>query len=142
MQVTTTGLDLAKRWFQVHGVDDVGAVCVRRCLRRSEVNDFFATLPPFLIGMEACASAHYWARELMRLGHEVKLMPPTYVKAYVKSNKNDAADAEAICEAVTRTFDALRTGKGRKSTIGADVAPDPSVAGPSAHDVGQRAAPT
>ncbi len=102
MQVTTIGLDLAKHWFQVHGVDASGAVAIRRKLRRSEVLPFFRSLPPCLVGIEACATAHYWVRELIRLGHEVKLMPPTYVKAYVKRNKNDAADAEAICEAVAR----------------------------------------
>src|SRR5487761_517804 len=102
MQVTTIGLDLAKHWFQVHGVDLDGKVVVRRRLRRMEVIAFFQALGPCLIGMEACATAHHWARELIALGHEVKLMPPAYVKAYVKRNKNDAADAEAICEAVTR----------------------------------------
>jgi transposase len=102
MQVSTIGLDLAKHWFQVHGVDATGQVVVRRRLRRSEVLAFFRTLPPCLVGMEACATAHHWARELAALGHTVKLMPPAYVKAYVKRNKNDAADAEAICEAVTR----------------------------------------
>ncbi|HEY4043164.1 MAG TPA: IS110 family transposase [Rhodopila sp.] len=102
MQMTTIGLDLAKSWFQVHGVDADGKVAVRRKLRRSEVINFFRSLPPCLVGIEACATAHHWARELIALGHEVKLMPPAYVKAYVKRNKNDAADAEAICEAVTR----------------------------------------
>jgi transposase len=102
MQVTTIGLDLAKHWFQVHGVDANGRIAVRRKLRRSEVLDFFQSLPLCLVGMEACATAHHWARELTRLGHTVKLMPPAYVKAYVKRNKNDAADAEAICEAVGR----------------------------------------
>ncbi len=102
MQATTIGLDLAKHWFQVHGVDASGAVAIRRKLRRSEVLPFFRSLPPCLVGIEACATAHYWARELISLGHEVKLMPPAYVKAYVKRNKNDAADAEAISEAVTR----------------------------------------
>jgi transposase len=93
MQVTTIGLDLAKHWFQVHGIDGSGVVAVRRKLRRSEVLSFFQSLPPCLVGMEACATAHYWARELTKLGHMVKLMPPAYVKAYVKRNKNDAADA-------------------------------------------------
>ena len=102
MQVTTIGLDLAKQVFQVHGVDAGGAVVVRRQLRRSGVLSFFAGLPPCLIGMEACASSHYWARELSKLGHDVRLMPPAYVKPYVKRQKNDASDAEAICEAVTR----------------------------------------
>jgi transposase len=102
MNIITIGLDLAKHWFQVHGVDAAGKVLVKRKLRRLEVIAFFKALAPCLVGMEACASAHHWARELIALGHEVKLMPPAYVKAYVKRNKNDAADAEAICEAVTR----------------------------------------
>jgi len=102
MEVTTIGLDLAKNVFQVHGVDDEGTVVIRRQLRRSRVLPFFKKLPPCLIGIEACATAHHWARQLIGLGHRVKLMPPHYVKAYVKRNKNDAADAEAICEAVTR----------------------------------------
>src|SRR3954454_7538881 len=102
MQITAIGLDLAKSWFQVHGVDADGKGAVRRKLKRGDVVSFFKSLPPCLIGIEACATAHYWARELIALGHEVKLMPPAYVKAYVKRNKNDAADAEAICEAVTR----------------------------------------
>jgi len=101
MQVVTIGLDLAKNLFQVHGVAD-GSVAVRRRLRRRDVPAFFAGLPPCLVGIEASRSAHYWARELAALGHTVKLMPPSYVKPYVKRNKNDAADAEAICEAVTR----------------------------------------
>ena len=102
MQVTTIGLDLAKHVFQVHGVDAEGQPLLRRRLRRSEVIAFFAGLPSCLIGMEACATAHHWARELGRLGHRVRLMPPSYVKPYVKRGKTDAADAEAICEAVTR----------------------------------------
>ena len=102
MQITTIGLDLAKSWFQVHGVDADGKVAIRRKLKRSDVISFFKSVPPCLVGIEACATAHYWARELIALGHQVRLMPPTYVKAYVKRNKNDAADAEAICEAVTR----------------------------------------
>src|SRR3712207_5182999 len=102
MQITTVGLDLAKHIFQVHAVDAAGQVVVRKRLRRGEVLPFFAGLSPCLIGMEACATAHHWARELTRLGHTVKLMPPAYVKAYVKRGKTDAADAEAICEAVTR----------------------------------------
>jgi transposase len=102
MEVTTIGLDLAKHVFQVHGVDEAGHVVVKRRLRRAQVITYFASLPPCLIGMEACATAHFWARELRALGHEVRLMPPQYVKAYVKRGKNDAADAAAICEAVTR----------------------------------------
>src|SRR6202140_5023986 len=102
MQVTTIGLDIAKNVFQVHGIDAKEKVVVRKQLRRSQVIAFFTALPPCLIGMEACATAHYWARELRKLGHEVRLMPAKDVKAYVKRNKNDAADAEAICEAVRR----------------------------------------
>jgi transposase len=101
-EVITIGLDIAKHVFQVHGVDRAGSVKIRRKLRRSEVLQFFAELNPCLVGMEACATAHYWARSIMALGHRVKLMPPAYVKPYVKRQKNDAADAEAICEAVTR----------------------------------------
>ena len=102
MQITTIGLDLAKNVFQVHGIDASEKVVVRKQLRRSQVIAFFAALPPCLVGMEACATAHHWARELRELGHEVRLMPAKDVKAYVKRNKNDAADAEAICEAVRR----------------------------------------
>lgn len=102
MQVSTVGLDIAKNLFQVHGVDADGRTVLRRKVRRDQLTKLFAGLAPCLIGIEACATAHHWARELAALGHEVRLMPPTYVKAYVKRNKNDAADAEAICEAVTR----------------------------------------
>src|ERR1043166_2057732 len=102
-EITTIGLDLAKNVFQVHGVDETGIVVVVKRLRRSQVIGFFAGLKPCLIGMEACATAHHWARELLKLGHEVRLMPPRYVKPYVKRSKNDAADAEAICEAVQRS---------------------------------------
>jgi transposase len=102
MKIATIGLDIAKHWFQAHGVDTGGQVVVRRKPRRNEVLVFFQSLLPCLVGMEACATAHHWARELTALGHTVKLMPPAYVKAYVKRNKNDAADAEAICEAVGR----------------------------------------
>jgi transposase len=102
MQAITLGLDLAKHWFQVHAVDATGMIVVKRRLRRVEVVEFFRGQDPCLVGMEACATAHHWARELIALGHEVKLMPPAYVTAYVKRNKNDAADAAAICEAVTR----------------------------------------
>ena len=101
-EITTIGLDLAKNVFQVHGIDEAGQVVVRKPLRRGQVLGFFAGLSRCLIGMEACATAHHWARELKALGHEVRLIPPQYVKAYVKRNKNDAADAEAICEAVGR----------------------------------------
>jgi transposase len=102
MDVTTIGLDLAKSVFQVHGVDGSGATVIRRQLRRRQVLSFFSKQPPCLVGLEACATAHHWARAIAALGHEVRLMPPRYVKPYVKRNKNDAADAAAICEAVTR----------------------------------------
>ena len=102
MQITTIGLDLAKHIFQVHGVDANEAVVEKRRLRRGQVLSYFAKLPPCRIGMEACATAHFWARELRRFGHEVRLIPPQYVKAYLKRGKNDVADAAAICEAVTR----------------------------------------
>src|SRR5215471_962400 len=111
-EITTIGLDLAKHVFQVHGVDANGAVVLRKQLRRGQVMAFFGALPRCLIGLEACATAHYWARELQVVGHEVRLMPAQYVKAYVKRNKNDAADAEAICEAVGRPsmrFVAIKT---------------------------------
>ena len=102
MEITTVGLDLAKRIFQVHGVDAASGVVVRKALRRAQVVPFFAKLPRCLVGIEACGTSHHWARELIRLGHDVRLMPPAYVKPYVKRGKTDAADAEAICEAVTR----------------------------------------
>ena len=102
MQVTTIGLDLAKNVFQVHGITQDDEVAFNRPLRRAQLLPFFSKLDPCLIGMEACSSAHHWAREIGALGHEVKLMPPQYVKPYVKSQKNDMADAETICEAVTR----------------------------------------
>jgi transposase len=101
-KVTTIGLDLAKNVFQIHGVDASGEAVIRRRLRRRQVIPFFEKLPPCLIGVEACATSHHWARELHALGHTARIMPANYVKPYVKRNKNDAADAEAICEAVTR----------------------------------------
>src|SRR6202453_1764360 len=100
--ITTIGLDIAKSVFQVHGVDAGGQVIIRRQLKRRHVLAFFQKLPPCLVGIEACASSHHWSRELQAFGHIVRLMPPAYVKPYVKRQKNDAADAEAICEAVTR----------------------------------------
>jgi transposase len=100
--ITTIGLDIAKSVFQVHGVDAQGNVVLRRQLKRRYVLPFFQKLPPCLVGIEACATSHYWSRELQALGHKVRLMPPAYVKPYVKRHKNDATDAEAICEAVGR----------------------------------------
>lgn len=100
--VTTVGLDLAKHVFQIHAVDADGKIVIATALRRRDVLSFFDALPPSVIGLEACGSAHHWARELVKLGHDARLMPPSYVKAYVRRQKNDAADAAAICEAVTR----------------------------------------
>jgi transposase len=101
-EVITIGLDIAKSVFQVHGVDADGTVVIRKRVGRAKVLEFFGDLPPCVVGMEACATAHQWARELKKLGHDTRLMPPSYVKAYLKRGKNDAADAAAICEAVTR----------------------------------------
>jgi transposase len=101
-EITTIGLDLAKSWFHVHGADAQGRPVLRKKLARGKLLAFFVNLPPCLVGMEACGSAHYWTRELSKLGHVARLMPPQYVKPYRKTNKHDAADAEAICEAVTR----------------------------------------
>ena len=101
-QITTIGLDLAKQIFQVHGADAEGAPVVSRRLRRAEVLKFFEKQPSCLVGIEACGSSHYWAREIAALGHEVRLIPPAYVKPFVKRGKTDAGDAEAISEAVTR----------------------------------------
>jgi transposase len=101
-KLTTVGIDLAKNVFQVHGIDEHGKVLVKKQLRRDQMATFFVNLSPCLLGMEACGSAHHWARKLQAMGHTVRLMAPQFVKPYVKSNKNDAADAEAICEAVGR----------------------------------------
>jgi transposase len=112
MNITTIGIDLAKSVFQVHGTDERGKAVLAKVLRRAEMMRFFTQLPPCLIGMEACGSAHFWARKLTDLGHTVKLMAPQFVKPYVKTNKNDARDAEAICEAVGRAnmrFVAIKT---------------------------------
>ena len=102
MKVTTVGIDLAKNVFQLHGVNELGKTVIKKQLRRDQMAEFFVNLPACLIGMEACGSAHHWARKLQSFGHTVKLMAPQFVKPYVKTNKNDAADAEAICEAVAR----------------------------------------
>ena len=102
-QVSTVGLDLAKYIFQLHGADSAGAVVFRKRLRRGQLLAFLATLPPCTVAMEACGSAHYWGREIAKHGHTVKLIAPAYVKPFVKRQKNDMADAEAICEAVTRS---------------------------------------
>lgn len=101
-EVSTIGLDIAKSIFQVHGVDHDGAAVIRKRVSRAKVLEFFAAVPPCLVGIEACPTAHHWSRKLQVLGHTVRLMPPSYVKAYLKRSKNDANDAAAICEAVTR----------------------------------------
>ena len=106
-KISVIGLDLAKNVFQVHGVDSAGEVVVRKQLKRSQVRRFFTNVEPCLVGMEACGGAHYWTRELAGLGHTVRMMAPVFVKPYLKSNKNDRNDAEAICEAVQRTEHAL-----------------------------------
>jgi transposase len=119
-KVIRIGLDTSKQVFQVHGVDASEEPVVRKTLRRGEVARFFAALPPTLIGLEACGASHHWARVLMRLGHEVRLLPPQYVKAYVKRGKNDAADAEAICEAMSRPsmrFVAVRTAQNQAALM-------------------------
>jgi len=102
MEISTIDLDSAKKVFQIHGISATGEVVIRKALRRSQMLPFFEKLPPCLVGAEACGTSHHWAREMTRLGHEMRLMPAAYVKPYVKRGKNDAADAEAICEAVTR----------------------------------------
>src|SRR6266436_6876308 len=101
-EVSTIGLDIAKSVFQIHGVDAGGAVVIRKRITRAKLLEFFAALPPCVVGIEACPTAHHWSRRLQALGHTVRLMPPSYVKAYLKRSKNDANDAAAICEAVTR----------------------------------------
>ena len=114
-EVSTIGLDIAKSVFQVHGIDGAGAVVIRKRISRAKMVEFFANLPPCLVGIEACPTAHHWGRELQALGHTVKLMPPSYVKAYLKRSKNDANDAAAICEAVTQL---LRIGNvGRRDLV-------------------------
>src|SRR3954467_14086995 len=117
MQMTTIGLDLAKHVFQVHGVEMNGAVVEKRRLRRNQVLAFFAKLPSCLIGMEACATAHFWARELRRLGHEVRLIPPQYVTPYVRRGKNDAADAAAILRGCKPSIDALCADQDRGAAV-------------------------
>ena len=101
-EINTAGVDLAKSIFQVHAIDAAGRIVVQKALKRQQLVTFFAKLPPCLVGLEACSTAHYWGRTLMKFGHDVRLIPPAYVKPYVRRQKNDAADAAAICEAVTR----------------------------------------
>ena len=127
-EVITIGVDLAKSVFQVHGVDASGLPVIRRQLKRSQVLGFFKKLPPCLVGMEACASSHYWAREITQVGHEVRMMPARYVKPYVKRNKNDTA------------HDAVRRDQDARAAIGLDAASNPPAVGAPAHGVDQRAA--
>jgi len=110
MTVKTVGLDLAKDVFQVHGISENGRVIFNKAIKRAKLLTFFETLPPCTVGMEACGSSHHWGRQLRKLGHDVKLMPAGYVKPYVKRGKNDAVDAEAICEAVRRPTMYYQTG--------------------------------
>src|ERR1700685_907983 len=113
MEITTVGLDLAKNVFQVHAINSASEVVMKKTLRRVQMRRFFEQLDPCLVGIEACGTSHYWAREITKLGHEVRLMPPAYVKPYVKRGKTDASDAEAICEAVRRPtmrFVAIKSG--------------------------------
>jgi transposase len=135
-EVSTIGLDIAKSVFQVHGVDVAGAVVIRKRISRAKVLEYFGELPPCLVGIEACPSAHHWGRKLQALGHTVKLIPPSYVKAYLKRSKNDANDAAAICEAVTRPsmrFVPIKT----RTADRLDAGPDPAIAGAPADDVEQ-----
>jgi hypothetical protein len=128
MKITTIGMDLAKTVFQIHGVDEHGKVAVRKKLKRAEVLNYYANLPSCLIGMKACGGAHYWARKLQAYGHTVKLMAPQFVKPYVKTNKNDMADAEAICEAVSRSTCGLcqsRTSSNKRSCGRFNLPPSP-----------------
>jgi hypothetical protein len=139
-EITTIGLDLAKHVFQVHGIDAEGRTVLRKRLRRGQVVAFFSRLPRCLVGLEACATAHYWARELGALGHEVRLMPAQYVKAYIKRNKNDAADAEAICEAVLRPtmrFVPVKTAEQQAAGL---LHRGREAAGAPAHNAGERVA--
>ena len=138
--ISMIGLDLAKSVFQVHGVDASGAVVLRRQLRRGQVERFFAQLPPAVVGLEACGSAHHWGRVLSRHGHQVRLMPPGYVKPYVKRNKNDGRDAEAICEALSRPTMRFCAGQERGAAGGVGGSHDAFAAGASAHDAFERAA--
>src|SRR6516225_12239140 len=132
-EVSTIGLDIAKSVFQVHGADGTGAVVMRKRVSRAKVLEFFAGLSPCLVGIEACPSAHYWSRELQALGHTVKLMPPSYVKAYLKRSKNDANDAAAICEAVTRPSMRFVPIKTQEQQTGL-MLHRTTIAGPAAHD--------
>src|SRR5215472_14908557 len=136
MGITTVGLDIAKRVFQLHGVDAAGKAVLRRKLQRSEVLAFFKALPPCLVGIDACGTVHYWAHEIRELGHEVRLMPPSYVAPYVKRGKIDAADAAAICEAGDPTDDALCADQDCSTASRIDVASNARLVGTSEDDAG------
>ena len=138
--VTTVGLDLAKHVFQVHGVDASGRVVVAKAIRRNKLLEFFASLPPCLVGLEACGSAHHWARELIRLGHDARMMPPAYVKPYIRRQKNDASDAAAICEAVDAAFDAVCRRALAGEPGGVDASQDAGDVGLATHAAAQWAA--
>ena len=131
--VTTVGLDLAKHVFQVHCVDASGRVVVANSVRRNKLLEFFASLPPCLVGLEACGSAHHWARELVKLGHDARLMPPAYVKAYVRRQKNDAADARSDLRSRDPAFDAVRSLAFLGEPGGLDAPPSPRNAGGATH---------
>src|SRR6266478_9700598 len=128
-EVSTIGLDIAKSVFQVHGVDVAGAVVIRKRVSRAKVLEYFGELPQCLVGIEACPSAHHWGRELQGLGHTVRLIPPSYVKAYLKRGKNDANDAAAICEAVTRPSMRFVPIKTKEQQTAFDAASGPAIAG-------------
>jgi transposase len=140
MEISTIGLDLAKNVFQAHGADAAGAVVFRKRLRRAKVLAFFAKQPACLVAMEACAGAHYWAREIGKLGHTVRLIPPAYVKPFVKRQKNDAADAEAICEAAQRPTMRFVAVKSEEQQASAVVFSGARSAGAAAHPDDQRLA--
>src|SRR5512143_271613 len=136
-EVSTIGLDIAKSVFQIHGVDVDGAVVIRKRVSRAKILEFFAALPPCLVGIEACPSAHHWSRALQALGHTVRLMPPSYVKAYLKRSKNDANDAAAICEAVTRPSMRFVPTKST-AAVGLDAASKPPASGTSTNNALER----
>jgi transposase len=137
MAIKVIGLDIAKSVFQVHGVDEDGLAVLRRKLRRCDVLKLFSGIEPALVGIEACHTGHYWAREIAALGHKVRLMPPQFVKPYVKSQKNDAADAEAICEAVQRPTMRFAS-KERRTASRTALASHSRFVGPAAQQFGQR----
>ena len=139
-EVSIIGIDLAKRSFQLHGASADGSVAFRRTLRRGKLLAFLATRPRCVVAMEACASAHYWGREIMALGHEVRLVPPIYVKPFVKRQKNDEADAEAICEGSAAADHALCCGEGGGAAGAGDAVPHARPSGAPAHADDQRAA--